>query len=94
VDSDDREDEVKFMDKDIEAIILEEAGYGKPRQRRGGPAEDVIEIDEEGSGSDAYSDADERQEIIELQNDTIDTLVNDSQDASTEGIDNGGWNRD
>jgi hypothetical protein len=32
--------------------------------------------------------------MIELENDTIDTLVNDSQDASTEGIDNGGWNHD
>jgi N utilization substance protein A len=44
--------------------------------------------------SDGYSDADAREEMIELENDTIDTLVNDSQDASTEGIDNGGWNHD
>jgi hypothetical protein len=32
--------------------------------------------------------------MIELENGSIDTLVNDSQDASTEGIDNGGWNHD
>ena len=44
--------------------------------------------------SDAYSDADEREEMIELRNDAIDTLVNDSQDASSEGIDNNGWDRD
>lgn len=79
------------MDKEIEAIILQEAGYGKPRHRS---SEDVIEIDEDGTGSDAYSAADERQEMIELENDIIDTLVDESQDVSTEGIDRDGWDRD
>ena len=45
-------------------------------------------------GATAYSDADAREGMIELENDSMDTLVNDSQDASTEGIDNGGWNHD
>jgi hypothetical protein len=44
--------------------------------------------------SDAYSDADAREEMIELENDSIDTRVNGSQDASTEGIGNGSWNHD
>ena len=80
------------MDKEIEAIILEEAGYGKGYSRN--RAEDIVEIDEDQSASDAYSDADERQEMIELENDTIDTLVNESQDVSTEGIDVDGWGRE
>ena len=40
------------------------------------------------------TDAARHEEMIEAANDSIDTLVNDSQDASTEGIDNGGWNHD
>jgi hypothetical protein len=37
-------------------------------------AEDVIEIEEDESGGDAYRDADEHQERVELENDTIDTF--------------------
>jgi transcription termination/antitermination protein NusA len=51
-------------------------------------------LNQEEFESDAYTAADVREEMIELQNDTIDTLVNDSQDASTEGINDGGWNHD
>jgi transcription termination/antitermination protein NusA len=78
------------MDKDIEAIIEQEAGVGRLDD------EDVTDnlIEAEEFESDAYTEADAREEMIELKNDTIDTLVNDSQDASTEGIDNGGWNHD
>jgi N utilization substance protein A len=79
------------MDREIEAIIAREAGYGqvsKHERSRGKSAE------REELRSDAYSDADAREEMIESANDSIDTLVNDSQDASTEGIDNGGWNHD
>ena len=78
------------MDREIEAIIAREAGYG---QVSNGRSEDEL-VEEEGFRSDAYSDADAREEMIERANDSIDTLVNDSQDASTEGIDNGGWNHD
>ena len=80
------------MDKELEAIIAREAGYGRVRDEDGRSEDDLIE--EEEALSDAYSDADAREEMIESENDTIDTLVNDSQDASTEGIDNDGWNRD
>jgi N utilization substance protein A len=80
------------MDREIEAIIVREAGYGRVRND-GERSEDEL-VEEEGFRSDGYSDADAREEMIELENDTIDTLVNDSQDASTEGIDNGGWNHD
>jgi N utilization substance protein A len=78
------------MDKDIEAIIEQEAGVGRLDDEN--VTDDLIEAEE--FESDAYTEADAREEMIELQNDTIDTLVNDSQDASTEGIDDGGWNHD
>ena len=82
--------EVKSMDKDIEAIIAREAGIGGLDDKD--TTDDLIESEE--FESDAYTEADVREEMIELQNDTLDTLVNDSQDASTEGIDDGGWNHD
>ncbi len=46
------------------------------------------ELSEEENGSnDAISDADAREESIELNNDAVDELVNDSQENSSEGID-------
>jgi transcription termination/antitermination protein NusA len=81
---------MKSMDKDIEAIIEGEAGVGRLDDED--MTDDLIEAEE--FESDAYTEADAREEMIESQNDTIDTLVNDSQDASTEGIDDGGWNHD
>jgi N utilization substance protein A len=82
------------MDKDIEAIIEREAGVRRldDNDNDKDMTDDLIEAEE--FESDAYTQADAREEMIELQNDTIDTLVNDSQDASTEGIDDGGWNHD
>jgi transcription termination/antitermination protein NusA len=77
------------MDKDIEAIERE-AGVGRLDDED--TTDDLIEAEE--FESDAYTEADAREEMIESQNDTIDTLVNDSQDTSTEGIDDGGWNHD
>ena len=79
------------MDKEIEAIIAREAGYGQVSKHE--RSRDELAEREE-LRSDAYSDADAREEMIESANDSTDTLVNDSQDASTEGIDNGGWNHD
>jgi N utilization substance protein A len=81
---------MKSMDKDIEAIIEREAGVGRLDDED--TTDDLTETEE--FDSDAYTEGDAREEMIESQNDTIDTLVNDSQDASTEGIDDGGWNHD
>jgi N utilization substance protein A len=80
------------MDKAIEAIIAREAGYRGVEEEDGTTTDDLIEDEE--SRTDAYSDADAREEMIELGNDTLDTLVDESQDVSTEGIDQDGWNRD
>jgi transcription termination/antitermination protein NusA len=80
------------MDRGVEVIIAREAGYGSVSNDNERSEDELVE--EEEFRSDAYSDADAREEMIESANDSIDTLVNDSQDASTEGIDNGGWNHD
>jgi N utilization substance protein A len=79
------EREVKVMDKAIEAIIAQEAGDVGAED--GFTEDELIEREDEESQSDAYTDADEREERIEMENDVIDTLVDESQDVSREGID-------
>jgi N utilization substance protein A len=78
------------MDREIEAIIAQEAGL---KRQTANSMEESIEIVDEDRESDAYTEADEREEQMELMNDIIDTLVDESQDVSTEGIDNDGWDR-
>ncbi len=65
-------------------------------------AGDVTEVDdlstediaaEEDAATDAFSEADAREEAIELDNDTMDTLVAESQEISDQGIDNDGHDR-
>jgi N utilization substance protein A len=73
------------MDRELEAIIAREAGDGV---ERGSLEDEEIEREDIESRSDAYSDADRRGEEIEQENDTLDTLVDESQDVSSEGIDN------
>ena len=50
--------------------------------------EELQDAEEADSGTDAYSDADAREEQIELDNDSVDTLVAESEDISNETIDN------
>ncbi len=73
------------MDKAIERIIAHESRYGEAEE--GFTEDELIELEDEQSRSDAYTDADEREERIESENDVIDTLVDESQDVSSEGID-------
>ena len=73
------------MDRDIEAIIAREAGYGSTNDEF--TEDELIDREAEESRSDAYTDADAREERIEFENDVVDTLVDESQDVSTEGID-------
>lgn len=77
------------MEKTPEEILASEAGQGQAKEIGGLSAEDLIDAEEEGSQSDAYSEADAREETIELNNDSVDTLVDESQDVSDEGIDDG-----
>jgi N utilization substance protein A len=81
-----REREAKFMDKAIEAMIIAQEA-GDVEAEEGFKEDELIDRENEESGSDAYTDADEREEGIENENDVIDTLVDESQDVSSEGID-------
>jgi transcription termination/antitermination protein NusA len=82
------------MEKTPEAILAEEAGVGTAKEVNDISSEEIAEREDEASGIDAFSDADAREERIELDNDTVDTLVNDSQEFSDEGISNEGHDRD
>ena len=55
--------------------------------------EDIIDAEDRQSMSDAFSDADAREEAIELDNDTVDTLAAEAGEVSDEGIDNDGHDR-
>jgi N utilization substance protein A len=81
--------EPSSLEKTPEAILAEEAGSGRAREVNDLSTEDIAEREDEASDLDAFSDADAREERIELDNDTVDTLVNDSQEVSDEGIDDG-----
>ncbi len=83
------EPEVSSMDKTPEAILAEEAGNGTAKEVNNISTEDIVDFEDRTSGIDAFSEADAREERIELDNDTVDTLVNDSQEVSDEGIDDG-----
>jgi N utilization substance protein A len=50
-------------------------------------ADKIAEEEEAGVDTDAISDADAREENIELTNDAVDSLVSESEETSTEGID-------
>jgi transcription termination/antitermination protein NusA len=77
------------MEKTPEAILAEEAGIGTAEEVSNLSAEDIADSEEIDSVSDAFSDADAREEQIELDNDSVDSLVNESQENSDEGIDDG-----
>jgi N utilization substance protein A len=83
------ESEPSSMEKTPEAILAEEAGAGRAKEVNTVSAEDIADLEEAESTSDAFSENDAREERIEQNNDTVDTLVNDSQEVSDEGIDDG-----
>jgi N utilization substance protein A len=77
------------MEKTPEAILAEEAGIGTAKEINTLSTEDIANLEEADSDSDAFSENDAREERIELDNDAVDGLVNDSQEVSDEGIDDG-----
>src|SRR5271154_2740549 len=81
--------EVSSMEKTPEAILAEEAGVGTAKEINTLSTEDIADLEEADSTSDAFSENDAREERIELDNDTVDNLVNDTQEVSDEGIDDG-----
>src|SRR6266851_5535155 len=83
------ESEPSSMEKTPEAILAEEAGAGRAREVNTVSTEDIADREEAESTSDAFSENDAREERIEQNNDTVDRLVNDSQEVSDEGIEDG-----
>jgi transcription termination/antitermination protein NusA len=83
------ESEESSMEKTPEAILAEEAGIGSAKEVNTLSTEDIADLEDAESASDAFSENDAREERIELNNDTVDTLVNDSQEHSDEGVDDG-----
>src|SRR5580692_634202 len=88
------EKEESSMDKTPEAILAESAGTGRAKEVNNLSTEEIAQFEDANSGIDAFSENDAREERIELDNDTVDTLVNDSQEFSDEGISNEGHDRD
>ncbi len=87
--------ETTSMAKTPEEILAEAAALGEPPVELDDlSTEDLAAAEEEESASDANDDADRREERIEMDNDSIDTLVDDSQEFSDEGISDEGHQRD
>jgi len=80
--------ETSSMSKTPEEIIAEEKGLtDAPEEITDVSAEDIAEEEDLESDFDGLSDADNRESQIELDNDSIDELVNDSQEMSDETAD-------
>ncbi len=93
--SDEAGDEVHSMTKTPEEILAAEAGDGaEANEISEFSTEDIAAAEDALSRSDANDSADAREERIEMDNDSIDTLVDDSQEFSDEGISNEGNQRD
>ncbi len=89
------EDGLDVTGEDIpEEILGSEADPdGEAREVRGKSTEAIAEAEETESESDAVSEADAREEAIEQENDAVDTLVDESQEVSDEGVETDGNNR-
>jgi N utilization substance protein A len=81
--------ETHSLEKTPEEILAGEAGEGSAKEENAFSAEDIADAEDEASDSDAYSEADAREERIEQDNDAVDTLVDEAQEVSDEGIDDG-----
>jgi N utilization substance protein A len=92
--SDEAGDEEHSMTLTPEEILAAEAeSAGGVRELGDLSTEDIAEAEDALSESDANDAADAREEAIELDNDTVDTLVDEAQEVSDEGIDNDGHER-
>jgi N utilization substance protein A len=88
--SDEAGDEVLSMTLTPEEILAREAAdSGSAREVETLSTEDIAAAEDALSESDANDAADAREEAIELNNDTVDTLVDEAQEFSNEGIDDG-----
>jgi N utilization substance protein A len=82
------------MEKTPEEILAADASaVGGVEEVHDRSTEEIADAEETDSASDAFTDADAREEKIELENDAVDTLVDESQEHSDEGIDTDGHDR-
>ena len=92
--SDDAGDEVHSMTRTPEEILAEQAAAaGSVTEVSEFSTEDIASAEDAISASDANDAADAREERIEMENDSVDTLVDDAQEFSDEGIDTDGHDR-
>ena len=92
--SDEDGDEVHSMVRTPEEILAGQAGdAGEATEISEFSTEDIAAAEDALSRSDANDAADAREERIEMDNDTMDTLVDNAQDYSDEGIDSDGHDR-
>ncbi|MDE1155568.1 MAG: transcription termination factor NusA [Acidobacteriaceae bacterium] len=88
-------DEESAMSKTPEEILAAEgAANGSIEEVDSVSTEQIAEAEDELSLSDANDAADAREAEIEMENDTLDQLVDDAQEFSREEVDNDGHNRD
>jgi N utilization substance protein A len=93
--SDEAGDEVHSMTNSPEEILAGQAAdAGSAEEVNEFSTEDIAEAEDESSDIDANDDNDAREAGIELDNDTVDELVDQAQEVSDEGIDDGERNRD
>src|SRR5260370_41559556 len=76
-----------------EELLAKQAGAGAAEEIREISTEDIEAAEEAGSDSDAFSDADTREERIERTNDAVDGLVEQAQETAKEGPDTDGHDR-
>ncbi len=83
-------DEVHSMTNTPEEILAGQAAdAGTAEEVNEVSAEDIADTEDESSDVDANDDNDAREAGIELDNDTVDELVDQAQEVSDEGIDDG-----
>ncbi len=93
--SDEAGDEVHSMTNTPEEILAGQAAdVGSAEEVGEFSAEDIAAAEDELSAIDANDDNDARVAGIELDNDTVDELVEQAQEVSDEGIDDGERDRD
>ena len=82
-------DEIHSLTETPEEIIAAEGAESGSTEEVGSfSTEDIADAEEARSESDANDDNDAREEKIESDNDTLDSLVDQAQEVSDEGIDN------
>jgi N utilization substance protein A len=93
--SDEAGDEVHSMTNTPEEILAGQAAdAGSAEEISEFSTEDIAAAEDESSDIDANDESDAREAGIELDNDTVDELVDQTQEVSDEGIDDGERDRD